>query len=346
MQQIGEILGMKATPHPTMTDSAERCRNSVTITDPRHTSTRLISDKLSVIMSDNPSVVGLPTTPKPVICKYCGKERHTKGIFIFGRILWHPPGPEPCICADGQAEYEQLKAARQAKAEAEKKAEEAALMKRKVEKVIGDSGLGERFLRRTFATFETPTENLRQIAETAQRYARNFERCLPKQSRKIVEPNGILITGDIGTGKTHVVAAIANHLLNQGIAVICMTERNLFSRIQATYVKGRSWGIERESETEIRNVYETVPLLIIDDLGKEKASEWTIATLYAIIDGRYDRAMPTIVTTNYKPQLLIERISPSGGSKTTAEAVVDRLREMCVVLNMTGESWRKKGSMA
>ena len=296
-------------------------------------------------MSNNPSVAGLPTTPKPVLCEYCGKERHTKGMIIPGRIMWLPSGPEPCTCAEGQAEHERAKAARQAEAEAEKKAEDAALMKRKVEKVIGDSGLGERFLQRTFASFETPAENLKQIAKTAQKYAKNFDRYLPKQGRKIIEPNGLLITGDMGTGKTHIAAAIANYLLNQGTAVICMTERNLFSKIRATYAKSRSWGADGESESEIRHVYETVPLLIIDDLGKEKASEWTISTLYAIIDGRYDRAMPTIVTTNYETQPLIERISPSSGDKTTAEAVVDRLREMCAPLNMIGESWRKTGGI-
>jgi DNA replication protein DnaC len=80
-----------------------------------------------------------------------------------------------------------------------------------------------------------------------------------------------------------------------------MTERNLFGEIRRTYSKFRHDDI---SESEVRGVYESVPLLIIDDLGKEKPTEWTLATLYAIIDGRYDSAMPVIITTNYDMQSL------------------------------------------
>jgi DNA replication protein DnaC len=144
-----------------------------------------------------------------------------------------------------------------------------------------------------------------------------------------------LITGGIGTGKTHIAAAIANHLLNQGMAVICMTERHLLGEIKRTYSQG-------SDESAVREVYERVPLLIIDDLGKEKPSEWTLATLYAIIDGRYERAMPLITTTNYNAKGLIERLTPPGTDKTTATAIIDRLAEMCDCLIINGDSWRTK----
>ena len=92
----------------------------------------------------------------------------------------------------------------------------------------------------------------------------------------------------------------------------------------------------------VLETYKRVPLLVVDDLGKEKATDWTISTLYSIIDGRYDRAMPLIITTNYDPATLVRRLSPKGDYGTTAECIIDRINEMCKVLITTGESWRSK----
>jgi DNA replication protein DnaC len=199
--------------------------------------------------------------------------------------------------------------------------------------------MGERFLQRTFETFVADTEGKKRISAGAKKYAMNFQAYLPRRGEHLPGKNGIIISGTIGTGKTHIAAAIANYLLNSGTAVICMTERNLFGEIRKTYSKGQGDGA---SESEVRRIYVTVPLLIIDDLGKEKPTDWTLATLYAIIDGRYDSAMPVIITTNYDDAELIMRLTPNGADKNTAAAIVDRLNEMCKSIVMEGESWRSK----
>ena len=85
-----------------------------------------------------------------------------------------------------------------------------------------------------------------------------------------------------------------------------------------------------------------MPLLIIDDMGKEPATEWGISKIYAIINGRYDGYMPTIVTTNYDDQQLARRLTPPNGDDITAQATIDRLREMCGGVPMDGESWRSR----
>lgn len=289
------------------------------------------------LLSNDPRVAGLPGTPAPVICEFCGAERYTEGINLLGaRILWYPTGARPCTCAEGIAQYEQRKAEAAARKEAEEKAEADSRMRERVRKIIGESGMGERFLQRTFDTFVTDTQEKRKIKAAAQHYAKTFDQQLPKRGQPLPGRNGFLIAGTKGTGKTHIAAAIANDLMHRGTAVICMTERNLFDKIRRTY--NRDGG----DETAVRRIYETVPLLIIDDLGKEKATEWTLATLYAIIDGRYEKAMPLIITTNYDTKSLIARLTPAGGDKTTADTVVDRLTEMCENIVMGGESWRSR----
>lgn len=291
------------------------------------------------ILSNDLRFAGRAETPPPVICEFCGSERYTEGLlmpFAQGKVLWFPGGAKPCTCPEGTAQHEQAVAAREAQESAKKKAEEDEKMRTRVKRVIGDSGMGERFLRRTFETFTTNTTEQERAKRAAMQYAGDFDKHLPKRGQPLPERNGFFISGTKGTGKTHLAAAIANYLLNRGTAAICMTERELFGRIRRTYSQRGG------DEGEVLETYKHVPLLIIDDLGKERATDWTISTLYAIIDGRYDRAMPLIITTNYDPANLTGRLTPQGDDGTTAECIVDRINEICKAIIMTGASWRSR----
>ena len=291
----------------------------------------------NLVLSGDPRYAGLPDTPPPVICEFCGAERYTEGIFILGHVMWYPNGVRHCTCPEGLAKHNREQADYEAKKEAERVAEEERKQRERVRRVIGNSGMGERFLQRTFGTFITNTPDRKRIKASAQDYAENFTQQLPKRGEPLPGRNGFIITGTKGTGKTHIAAAIANSLLNRGTAVICMTERDLLDRIRRTYSR-----YEQDDESAVLEVYKTVPLLIVDDIGKERPTEWTLATIYSVIDGRYERAMPTIVTTNYGATDLVKRLTPMSGDETTADATVDRLIEMCEGIVMSGESWRSR----
>lgn len=273
-------------------------------------------------------------------CKYCGKPRLTRGFKFGDRIMWAPYGPERCDCPEAVAEYEREKAEREAKEKAEREAKEAEEMRRRVRRIIGDSGMNARFLRRIFDTFQ-PTRDNQKAFRVCKTYADTFREKLPKNNP---EPgrNGLFITGPKGTGKTHLAAAIANQLMQQGTAVICMTMIDLLDRIKQTYEQSRQYGGET-SEGSVLSTYKTVPLLVIDDMGKEPATEWAVSKIYAIINARYEAYMPTIITTNYSDAELVRRLTPKdSGDPTTADATIDRLREMCAAIVTTGESWRSK----
>mgnify|MGYP000352517370 CR=1 FL=1 len=130
---------------------------------------------------------------------------------------------------------------------------------------------------------------------------------------------------------------IANHLIAQGKPVICMTMIDLLERIKRTY------STTGGSESDVLKIYKTVPLLVIDDIGKEPPTEWAISTVYNFINGRYEAYLPTIVTTNYDTEALIDRMTPrESRDSMTARATIDRLMEMCRGITLTGQSWRSR----
>lgn len=285
------------------------------------------------IMSNEPEAAD-SNPPEPVPCKYCGKPRHTKGLIIAGRVHWYTSGPEPCDCPEAQAEQA---------AEKEQAAKLADIIKReRVESIIKDSGVNARFLLRTFDRFQVTEENQRALRACKQ-YADTFRDKLPGLNP---EPgrNGLFITGPMGTGKTHLAAAIANQLMQEGKPVICMTMIDLLDRIRQTFnaASGNRWDDTALSESALLRKYKTVPLLIIDDMGKEPATKWAVSKIYAIINARYEACLPTIITTNYTDSELVRRLTPEDGDPTTAAATIDRLREMCAGIITTGDSWRSK----
>lgn len=287
------------------------------------------------VMSDDPRVAGL-NPPEPSQCGYCGSLLYTKGIFYDNRVVWMPYGPEPCQCQaakDAAAKAEVDRAANEA---AIQKRQEALALKIAIRRIIGESGMGNRFLQRTFDTFQVTREN-KSAAQTAKRYAGQFDSLLPEEGRDKGH-NGLFIAGPKGTGKTHLAAAIANHLIHKGTPVICMTMIDLLERIKRTFNTS-----DAVDETEVLRIYKTVPLLIIDDMGKEQPTDWAISTIYNIINGRYEAMLPIIITTNYDDKALIARMTPKGAEDSiTAEATVDRLMEMCKAIVMTGASWRTR----
>lgn len=287
-----------------------------------------------IMSSDKEATAFSP--PDPVVCEYCGQPRYHRGTRLQDRILWIPV-PQPCSCPEAVAAKEKAQAEAKAKELAERKAAEEQRIRNRIKKLIGESGMRERFLHRTFETFKTPDNKTARALRVATTYAENFDSKLPGPDNiERLDRNGLFITGGIGTGKTHLAAAIANNLMSKGKPVICMTMIDLLARIKATYDSGQI------SEGEVLKLYETVPLLIIDDIGKEPATEWGVSKIYAIINARYEAYMPTIITTNYDDQTLVQRLTPPKGDNMTAEATVDRLREMCAGLIMDGPSWRSR----
>lgn len=135
------------------------------------------------------------------------------------------------------------------------------------------------------------------------------------------ENNGLLLWGNTGNGKTFAAACIANELIDRGIPAMITS----FPRILSA-------GYDKQEIIEQVRYY---PLLVIDDLGAERSSEYAMETVYTVIDERYKSKKPLIVTTNLT---LDELCKPKN---MDYQRIYDRVIEMCTPLVFKGDNLRR-----
>lgn len=135
------------------------------------------------------------------------------------------------------------------------------------------------------------------------------------------ENSGLLLWGNTGNGKTFAAACIANELIDRGIPAMITS----FPRILNA-------GCDKQ---EIIKQVRYYPLLVIDDLGAERSSEYAMETVYTVIDERYKSKKPLIVTTNLT---LDELCKPKN---MDYQRIYDRVIEMCTPLVFKGDNLRR-----
>lgn len=138
---------------------------------------------------------------------------------------------------------------------------------------------------------------------------------------------GIYICGVQGAGKTWMACRIAKGWLSRGLGdARFVSSVNLISEI------GSSYG-GNGNESQVLSKYMFCDLLIVDDLGKEVPSQWSLSKLFEIFDSRYANNRPTIVTTQFDSASLARRMANSGDTET-AMAIVSRFREKYRGMNL------------
>jgi DNA replication protein DnaC len=185
---------------------------------------------------------------------------------------------------------------------------------------------------------------------------RNSDRSLSAahlRARKFVEGypvetagTGLLLTGSIGVGKTHLAVGILQALVaERGATGLFFDYRDLLKQVQNSYNQSVA-----ATELEIlRPVFEA-EILVLDELGAAKPTDWVWDTVAHILNTRYNDRRTTIITTNYPNAA---PLGPEPGSARAAmreetlgdrigERMRSRLQEMCVVLEMHGEDFRQK----
>jgi len=260
-------------------------------------------------------------------CEFCNRELEQIGFYLTNSIFskgWLSRGNyERCTCKKSEKQWIDFDIEAQLKKEKAETDEAANQSRERLERMIKQSNLGERFRTRTFETYKISNENNKPYT-ICKRYAEKFKELQ-------IKGIGLLVTGNYGAGKTHLAAAIAHELIKQGYQPIFGTLITLLGKIKASYGDSCS----KETEEKIINRYINCDLLIIDDLGKEKPTEWVLEKLYYVVNCRYENNKPIIITSNYNDTKLMDRLTV-GDNLETSEAIVSRMYEMCQGVNMQG----------
>ena len=266
-----------------------------------------------------------PEEPKPVSCVFCGAELRYRPLFNpFDKSkVFRWLSPPQCECPKSKEHWAKIEEEERQRKEEEEASERERLRIKKAEQLFAMSKLPARFTDRTFENFITTSDN-QEAFKIALDYAENFR-------EKKASGQGLLFSGTVGTGKTYLAAAITLRLVENCQSVIFGTVTTLLGRIRQTYTKNSEFD-EREIIDQLTNV----SLLVIDDLGKEKPTEWTEQMLYEIINARYENNMPLVITTNISLKEIRERYENNG------PAIESRIIEMCQGIRMIGKDFRKK----
>ncbi len=254
-------------------------------------------------------------------CEYCKNKLYRKIIEweLYGTERTIALDYERCECNDAQAYWNEYDLKKLRMLEEEKKLELMQEFSRKVEKIIKNSKMSKRNLNYKFDNFETNNSN-KKVFNNLKNYSEKLVNGIEKK--------GLILVGNNGVGKTHLACSIANKLIENGIPVIYGTLINLLAELRNSYDTDNDI-----SEMEIIKLYENVALFIIDDLGKEKPSEWGLEKLFTIINSRYENNLPVIITTNYNQNSLLQRLSINEEIET-AKSIISRLYEMCYLVKI------------
>ena len=194
-------------------------------------------------------------------------------------------------------------------------------------RLFEEARVPRRHERCSLSNYRPATDNVSQVLAFKQAY--RLVREYPAVER------GLLFAGPVGVGKTHLAVAILRGLAEKGVAGLFYEYGSLLKEIQDSYNP-----VSHASETSVLAPVFDAEVLVLDELGASKPTEWVLDTMTHIVGRRYNDKKLTIFTTNFTD----ERQSPAG--ETLQDRVGARLRsrlyEMCNTVLIEGEDYRRR----
>ena len=224
------------------------------------------------------------------------------------------------------------------------------VLNERVNNLVASANIPPLFRNASFENFNTTPENpvAHRHLQHAVTQAASFAREYPYGTKR----QGLLFIGDPGTGKTHLAVAVIKRLIQRGFACVFFDYQNLLERIRSGY--------DPAAGTSQREAYRTAldcEVLLLDDLGAHRVTDWVEDTVTSLITYRYNNNKPIIATTNLRDAEAGDSPMPSGvaGDASSRYYLTERigtrarsrLFEMCRAISTRGvDDYRiRKGRM-
>lgn len=192
---------------------------------------------------------------------------------------------------------------------------------KQIKRKYGVAYIPDRFVDRTFDNFNAVTEEQKFV----------LQQCIEYANRLLTEPKeslgSLILSGNPGTGKTHLACAIANKVLAANKEVLFVSIRQLIKRVRA------SWDSEWETEMDVIKRFTKPFLLILDELGVQTGSDNEKQIIFDVINDRYN---------SFKPMIVISNEDLNGVESYLGIRTFDRLCEKGTALGFTWESYRRQ----
>lgn len=232
---------------------------------------------------------------------YCGKCGSRKRLRVKFGDKTHVVR---CVCKCESKELEE-----------KKKQEEYEEQMRRINRLKEASMMDKKYREVTFDKYEVREEN-KKVFEMAKKYVDRFQDMYKKNQ-------GLLLYGPVGTGKSFTAACIGNYLLDNAKPVIMTSFVKILQDI---------W--ENDREAEYITILNSASLLIVDDLGTERETDYALEKVYNIIDSRVRANKPMIITSNLELNDMMEC------EDIRKKRIYDRILECCYPMYVGGKSFR------
>jgi DNA replication protein DnaC len=206
-------------------------------------------------------------------------------------------------------------------------------------RLLKRAAIPRRYEHCTLDTFEPGYGQADQSLAAAYLMARQFVSGYPVTT----EGRGLLLTGSVGVGKTHLAVGIVQALIvEKGVHALFCDYRDLLKRIQESYNPQVA-----STELQILTPIFEAEVLILDELGAQKPTDWVWDTVALILNTRYNDKRTTLITTNYPnaPAALARSADKVIREETLGDRIGERMRsrlaEMCVEVEMRGNDLRQ-----